>query len=96
LPARRCGRFIRYGERRVANRHWRLPPHSPTIASSSWNPFRPCAIAANGKARKFAEILGKLFFASILIKLIENFPRILLDYEQKASDRANSVFSGRC
>jgi hypothetical protein len=43
-------------------------------------------------SRAFAQILGKLYF----FQLVENLRRILLDYEQKRSGRANAAFKAPC
>jgi hypothetical protein len=40
----------------------------------------------------FAQILGKLYF----LQLPENLRRILLDYGQKPTSRANSAFNAAC
>jgi hypothetical protein len=43
-------------------------------------------------SRAFAQILGKLYF----FELLENLRRILLDYAQKRTGRANAAFNGPC
>jgi hypothetical protein len=40
----------------------------------------------------FAKILGKLYF----FKLFDNLRRILLDYGQKRTRRANAAFNASC
>jgi hypothetical protein len=57
----------------------------------------PRDATARGSAAKrgngvFAQILGKLYF----FKLLENLRRILLDYAQKRTGRANAAFNGPC
>jgi hypothetical protein len=57
----------------------------------------PRDAAARGSAAKrgngvFAQISGKLYF----FNLLENLRRILLDYAQKRTGRANAAFNGPC
>jgi len=46
----------------------------------------------DGRAGAFAQILGKLYF----FQLRENLRRILLDYGQKHTSRANAAFNAAC
>jgi hypothetical protein len=50
------------------------------------------AAQSGGERRRFAQILAKFDF----LQLIENLRRILVDYAQKATSRANVAFKGRC
>jgi hypothetical protein len=43
-------------------------------------------------ARAFVQILGKLYF----FELLENLRRILVDYGQKRTERANAAFNAAC
>jgi hypothetical protein len=63
---------------------------------ANWRPNRTTGDATksawNGDETAFAQILGKLYF----FELLENLRRILFDYAQKPSDRANAAFNAIC
>jgi hypothetical protein len=48
--------------------------------------------AAKAGQRAFVQILGKLYY----FQLLENLRRILLDYGQKPTGRANPAFKAPC
>jgi hypothetical protein len=79
------------------------PPLPRTVAKSlqatrQANSPRRCCIFVVPKMpqqtrpRAFAKILAKLYF----FQLFENLRRILFDYAQKRSGRANATFNAAC
>jgi hypothetical protein len=76
----------------------------PEMVSRRFTAKLPCKSRAFGarssrfaerrhkRRRAFAQILGKLYF----FELRENLRRILFDYAQKRSGRANAAFNGPC
>jgi hypothetical protein len=67
-------------------------------ANVAANPARCCCTFAVSKSRQearsrsFAKILAKLYF----FQLFENLRRILFDYGQKRTGRANAAFNAAC
>jgi hypothetical protein len=62
------------------------------------NPARRCGTFAvpksqqEAQSRAFAKTLAKLYF----FQLFENLRRILFDYGQKRTERANAAFNAAC
>jgi len=69
-----------------------LPKVAPASCRRARIAKTPRFICCAARHRAFAQILGKLYF----FQLLENLRRILLDYGQKHTGRANAAFKAPC